>query len=260
MLFVISPAKSLDTDTPAPATLPQTQPRHLSDSAALVKLLKPMKPAHLQALMDISEDLAVLNAKRFKTWKKAPAPQHTKQAILTFNGDVYDGLQASSLQADELHWAQTHVRMLSGLYGTLRPFDMMQPYRLEMGRPLVNERGGNLYKFWGDMIAKQLRKDLKEASANSEAVLVNLASQEYFKAVELKALKARVIECVFEDRRPDGSHKVISFNAKRARGAMLRLCIQQRVSQPEKLADLCPDGYQHAPEASSPDRLVFRKD
>ncbi len=259
MLFVISPAKSLDYLTPPPAALPRTPTRLRRESAALIKILKPMKTAELQALMDISEPLADLSRARFKAWKAAEDPPNAKQAMWAFDGDVYDGLQAKTLAPAQWQWAQTHVRMLSGLYGVLRPFDTMQAYRLEMGRALANPKGANLYAFWGNKIAKALNDDLAEAHADGEkAVVVNLASQEYFKSVDRKALKARVIECVFEELR--GVHyKVISFNAKRARGQMLRWAMDRALRDPKALQAFEEDGYAFSPSASGADRFVFRR-
>ena len=259
MLFVISPAKSLDYATPAPADLPTTLPRHLSDSAALVRLLKPMPAAALAELMHVSDALATLNKDRFKTWRKpkeAAISTVSKQAMWAFDGDVYDGLQANSLAPSSWDWAQTHVRMLSGLYGTLRPFDVMQPYRLEMGTALANARGANLYAFWGERIAKQLKADM--ADHGTKAV-VNLASIEYFKAVAAKALKAPVVDCVFEDLHM-GDYKVLGFFAKRARGCMLRFAIENRVSDVAQLRGFAENGYAFAADASTDSRLVFRRD
>lgn len=259
MLFVISPAKSLDYDTPAPADLPVSHTRLRPRSAALIKLLKPLKTADLQALMDISEPLAELNRQRFKTWKNSPEAPGARQAMWAFDGDVYDGLQAKTLAQPDWHWAQTHVRMLSGLYGVLRPFDAMQPYRLEMGTGLANPEGASLYAFWGKKIAQTLNDDLAEAHANVEQpIVVNLASQEYFKSVDRRTLKAKVVDCVFEELRGD-SYKVISFNAKRARGQMLRWAIDHRVQEAELLKDFNRNGYAFSQNASDSGRWVFRK-
>jgi uncharacterized protein len=259
MLFVLSPAKSLDYDTPA-GGVPATMPLFVKQSAALIKILKTQTPAQISALMELSEDLSRLNVARYKAWRAKFAPESAKQAVLAFNGDVYDGLNAKTLTSKDLGWAQDHVCILSGLYGVLRPLDLMQPYRLEMGTTLANEAGANLYKFWGTQLSAYLNARLANDAA---PVVVNLASQEYFKAVSLKAndpdsLKARVVDCVFEDFKND-QYKIISFFAKRARGLMLRYAIEHRVKTPAKLTGFNVDGYAYAPEVSHPDRLVFRR-
>jgi cytoplasmic iron level regulating protein YaaA (DUF328/UPF0246 family) len=175
--------------------------------------------------------------------------------VLAFNGDVYEGLDAKTLKPKEMDWAQDHVCILSGLYGVLRPLDWMQPYRLEMGTRLANPQGSNLYKFWGTQIASYLNERLQ---ADTTPVVVNLASSEYFKAVDRKALKARVVECVFEEWRGD-HYKIISFMAKRARGLMVRYCTTHRVATPRQLEGFNLEGYAYAPGVSTPERLVFRR-
>ncbi len=255
MLLLISPAKSLDYETPI-AELTHTLPLFAKRSAQLVKLMRLKKRAEVAAMMEISDDLAKLNVARFKAWRKTFTAENARQAVLAFDGDVYGGLQARSMAADDLAWAQEHLCILSGLYGVLRPLDWMQPYRLEMGRPLATEYGTNLYDFWRDDIAKYLNKRLKLDPA---PVVVNLASQEYFKAVNRKALKARVVECVFEEGR-SGGYKVISFMAKRARGLMARYVINGRLLTPLALQGFSDEGYAYAPAASTPERLVFRRD
>jgi hypothetical protein len=196
-----------------------------------------------------------LNVARYKAWRREVPQETARQAVLAFNGDVYGGLDARSLTADDLDWMQEHVAMLSGLYGVLRPLDRMQPYRLEMKTRLENERGANLYQFWGDRIARYLNQRLAQ---DAEPVVVNLASQEYFKAVDRKALRARVVECVFEELR-DGRYKVISFMAKRARGLMARHVVRVRATQVAQLASFDAEGYALDQQASKPDRLVFRR-
>ncbi len=255
MLFLLSPAKSLDYDTPVSPDLPHTLPQFPKESAALIKLLKQKSPQDIAYLMDLSDALSALNVARYAAWSPKFTAKNSKQAMLAFNGDVYDGLNAKTLTADDLEWAQQHVGMLSGLYGLLRPLDWMQPYRLEMGTALASERGANLYKFWGSSIAQHLNTQL---AADKTPVVVNLASQEYFKSVDRKALKARVVECVFEDFK-NGQYKVISFNAKRARGMMARYAITKRISSVKKLESFTADGYAFDAAASTADRLVFRR-
>jgi cytoplasmic iron level regulating protein YaaA (DUF328/UPF0246 family) len=257
MLFLLSPAKSLDYDTPTPPDLAPalTRPQFLDDTAALIDILRTKSVADVQGLMDLSEPLARLNVERYQAWRPRFTEHNSKPAVLAFNGDVYDGLDAKTLSADDLAWAQQHVRMLSGLYGILRPLDRMQPYRLEMGTRLATPAGASLYDHWGDRLALHLNKLAKGQKA---PVIVNLASQEYFRAADRKVLKPRVVDCQFEDWK-NGEYKIISFFAKRARGLMARWCIQHRLETPEGLKGFDLDGYRLAPEASSPERLVFRR-
>ena len=256
MLFLLSPAKSLDYETPLPAGLPSTQPQFIPQSKALIAVLRTQSPQQIASLMDISDKLAALNVARYEAWSPKFSSKNARQAIMAFNGDVYDGLQASTLSAKQLDWAQSHLCMLSGLYGVLRPLDLMQPYRLEMGTRLATEQGSNLYHFWGTQIADYLNA---QQAGQDKPVVVNLASQEYFKSVDRKALKARVIECVFEEGRA-GKYKIISFMAKRARGLMARYAITKKVKTPAALEKFDLEGYAFNPESSSPDRLVFRRD
>lgn len=254
MLFLLSPAKSLDYDTPAGA-VPHTQPLFVKQSVQLIDILREKSPQDIAELMDLSDQLAGLNVARYQAWSPKFTAKNSKQAVLAFNGDVYEGLDAKTLKADDLAWAQEHVCILSGLYGVLRPLDWMQPYRLEMGTALANPRGNNLYKFWGTQIADYLN----ERQAGEKApVVVNLASQEYFKAVDRKALKARVIECVFEDWK-GGKYKIISFLAKRARGLMARYAATRHLTSPKQLEKFDLEGYAFDAAASEPDRLVFRR-
>jgi len=253
-LFLLSPAKSLDY-APAPAEVPHTLPQFVPQSKALIEVLRQKSPQQISELMDLSDALSALNVARYEAWSPKFTAKNSKQAVLAFNGDVYEGLDAKTLSAAELDWAQTHVGILSGLYGVLRPLDWMQPYRLEMGTTLKTDKGSNLYKFWGTQIADHLNAQLAK---DKTPVIVNLASQEYFKSVDRKALKARVIECVFEDFK-GGKYKIISFNAKRARGLMARYAIQHQISHPEGLLGFNLEGYAHDPQASEPDRLVFRR-
>ena len=237
MLFLLSPAKSLDYDSPLPAGLPHSQPQFIA------------------SLMSISDALAALNVARYGAWSPRFTQENARQAVMAFNGDVYEGLQAATLSLPDLDWAQQHLAILSGLYGVLRPLDLMQPYRLEMGTRLATDAGANLYQFWGSRIAEHLNRQLAD---DTDPVVVNLASQEYFKAVDRKALSARVVECVFEDGK-GGAYKIISFYAKRARGLMARWAIQQRASTPRQLEGFDLEGYAFHPAASSPERLVFRR-
>jgi len=254
MIFLLSPAKSLDYDTPS-GNVPHTQPLFTKQSAELINILRQKSPQDIAELMDLSDTLSGLNAARYQAWRPKFTAKNSKQAVLAFNGDVYDGLAAKTLKADDLAWAQEHVCILSGLYGVLRPLDWMQPYRLEMGTQLRNAKGKNLYQFWGAQIADYLNQRLQ---TDKSPVVVNLASQEYFKSVDTKALKARVIECVFEDYK-GGKYKVISFLAKRARGLMARYAITHKLAMPKQLEKFRLDGYAFAAKASEPDRLVFRR-
>jgi cytoplasmic iron level regulating protein YaaA (DUF328/UPF0246 family) len=269
MLFLLSPAKSLDYESPLPEPVlaaraalkpAATAPQYGPQAAALIDVLRRQSVADIAHLMDLSDDLARLNVARYKAWSTRATEKNSRPAMWAFNGDVYDGLHASTLSGDDIAWAQKHVLMLSGLYGVLRPLDRLQPYRLEMGTGLATERGNSLYAFWGDTVAAHLNK---LQSREREPVVVNLASQEYFQVTQARAgrakvLKARVVECVFEDWKA-GEWKVISFFAKRARGMMARHAIERRAETPEALVDFASDGYAFASGASEPDRLVFRR-
>lgn len=254
MLIVLSPAKSLDYETPVTvtkATLPDFIPR----SAELISVLRDMPPSAIASLMKISDPLAQLNAGRFASWSETFDQGNSRQALLAFNGDVYDGLDARSLGEKQLDWSQRHLRMLSGLYGLLRPLDLMQPYRLEMGTRLANPRGRDLYAFWGDEITLGLNKAL--AAAKSTA-LVNLASEEYFKSVRPALLKVPVITPLFEDWK-NGQYKIISFFAKRARGMMARYAIDHAITDPEALKAFDREAYAFDADASGPLTWVFRR-
>lgn len=264
MLFVLSPAKSIN-EAPLPqqlaGTLAHSTPAFTSEAAELIAILQEQSPQQLADLMHISDKLAQLNVTRYALWSKTHSADNAKQALLAFDGDVYDGMQAASMSVEQLNWAQQHLCILSGLYGVLRPLDWLQPYRLEMGTALRNARGSNLYQFWGDTIAQYLNARFQEQGSanNAEPVLVNLASQEYFKSINRKVLQARVAECVFEDCK-DGKYKIISFYAKRARGMMMRYAIEHQAQTPEDLMHFDSAGYVYAPEASSADKLVFRRE
>jgi cytoplasmic iron level regulating protein YaaA (DUF328/UPF0246 family) len=254
MLFLLSPAKKLDYDSPLGVDL-HTQPLFVDQAAALIKVLKKKTAEDISALMDLSPALAELNVQRYGAWKPKFTQQNARPAVLAFNGDVYEGLQAPSLTAAQLQWAQDHVAILSGLYGVLRPLDLMQPYRLEMGTRLETPRGKNLYEFWGAEIAGYLNERLDGVK---KPIVVNLASEEYFKSVDLKTLKARVVQCVFQDWK-NGAYKIISFNAKRARGLMARYAIQHKAATPERLQGFDSEGYAYDASASTADKLVFRR-
>jgi len=254
MLFLLSPAKSLDYDTP-PHVATYTKPLFTRQSAHLIEVLKTQTPQQISTLMKLSDALAGLNVARYEAWSSKFTAKNSKQAVLAFNGDVYEGLDAKTLGEQQLEWAQGHVCILSGLYGVLRPLDWMQPYRLEMGTQLANGHGKNLYQFWGSQIADYLNE---RAAADTSPVIVNLASEEYFKAVDRKALKPRVVNCVFEDFK-GGKYKIISFHAKRARGLMVRYAIERQLLSVEKLEGFAAEGYRFEPAVSEPDRLVFRR-
>ena len=258
MIIVISPAKALDYETP-PSIPDFTQPAFLDHAAELIGILRQRSPAQVAALMSLSDPLASLNVARYEQWSRPFTPDNAKQAVLAFNGDVYEGLDAPSLQPDELAWAQDHLRILSGLYGVLRPLDLMQAYRLEMGTRLDNAHGKNLYAFWGERITDELNRLLAaEAAAGRAPTLFNLASEEYFKAVKPAKLKGRLLSAAFEEWK-GGRYKIISFYAKRARGLMSRYVIQNRIDDVEGLKGFAAEGYAFAAEASEPDRLVFRR-
>lgn len=254
MLFLLSPAKSLDFETPSRVKRP-TQPGFAARSAALIEVLRTQSVDDIRALMSLSEPLAALNVARYAAWSEKATARNSKPAVLAFNGDVYDGLQAHSLGDADLAWAQKHVAILSGLYGLLRPLDRLQPYRLEMGTALPNAHGANLYAYWGDQLAEHVNGLLR---AEAKPVIVNLASQEYFKAVDRPCLTPRVVQCVFEDWK-DGRYKLISFFAKRARGLMARYAITHRITRVKQLQRFDSDGYAFDEPASEPDRLVFRR-
>ena len=254
MLFVLSPAKTLDYESPL-YTTSHTAPLFVKQSKALIEALRTQSVQDIAELMELSDKLASLNVARYQAWSTRATEKNARQAALAFDGDVYDGLSAKTLSQPELDWAQDHLCILSGLYGVLRPLDLMQPYRLEMGTALANPQGKNLYAFWGTQIADYLNKRLK---ADVSPVLVNLASQEYFRAVDTKALKARVVECVFQDYK-DGKYKVISFFAKKARGLLARQAIQNQWISPEQLCLFNAEGYAWSPEASTTEQLVFRR-
>ncbi|MFP5467621.1 MAG: peroxide stress protein YaaA [Gammaproteobacteria bacterium] len=255
MLFLLSPAKALDYETP-PHVKTHTQPLFVPQAGELIDVLKARSPQEVASLMHLSDQLAGLNVGRYQSWSPTFNARNSKQAVLAFDGDVYGGLNARTLQAEDLDWLQQHLCILSGLYGVLRPLDWMQPYRLEMGTRLATARGRNLYQFWGSRIADYLNQ---RAAADRSPVVINLASEEYFKAVDLKVLKPRVVTCVFEERKGD-AYKIVSFMAKRARGLMVRYATMTRAEHVEQLQGFDLEGYRYVPAASGSDRLVFRRE
>lgn len=252
MLLLVSPAKDLDFQ-PLAKPVNVTQPAMLAQSRQLADICKGLTPADLSSLMHISDKLAGLNAARFAQWQLPFTEQNAKAALFAFNGDVYQGLDAGSLTDDNIAYAQQHLRILSGLYGVLRPLDLMQPYRLEMGTKLANPHGKDLYAFWQNSITEQLNQQLSELQTD---IVVNLASQEYFKAVKPKLLQGRLISPVFKDFK-NGQYKIISFFAKKARGLMARYIIEQRLSTAEQIKGFDLAGYQYSAEQSSADEPVF---
>ncbi len=253
MLVVISPAKSLDMD-PVPHT--PTAPVFQDDAVRLSKTARNLTLTQLKGLMSISDDLARLNRDRFKAFEPEPTPAQTKPAALAFNGDTYQGLEAKTLNDDDLAWAQDHLGILSGLYGLLRPLDAIQPYRLEMGSRLKTRRGKSLYDYWGDTIAKALNA---QAAAVGADTLINCASQEYFGAADRKALKLRVITPQFMEIKDDRP-RIVSFFAKRARGAMARYIVENRVTDPEGIKAFSAGGYTYDPDLSEGCKWVFVRD
>jgi cytoplasmic iron level regulating protein YaaA (DUF328/UPF0246 family) len=255
VLTVISPAKTLDYETPA-ITRQATQPAFLSRAGELIEDARHLTPGDIQRLMGVSESIANLNHERFMNWHPEFSPQNAKQALLAFKGDVYTGLAAETLDAKGLKFAQKHLRILSGLYGLLRPLDLMQPYRLEMGLRFNNRVGKNLYEFWGNDISDAVQADLKKSGS---PLLINLASNEYFKSVNAKTLDAEIITPVFKDLK-QGKYKMISFFAKKARGLMARFIIDRQLNNPEGLKEFDAEGYYFSKTLSTASELVFLRD
>ncbi|HEY9136022.1 MAG TPA: peroxide stress protein YaaA [Pseudomonadales bacterium] len=254
MLVVISPAKTLDYETPA-KTSNFTIPDLLDDSAELIATLKELSPAQLAKLMGISDKLAGLNAARFGSWSLPFDPDNAKQALLAFKGDVYTGLNAESFKAADFKFAQKHLRILSGLYGLLRPLDLIQAYRLEMGTKLQNNRGKDLYAFWANKITEQINSQLKK---QKNPVLVNLASNEYFKSIKTHNLIGEVITPVFKEDK-NGQYKVMAFFAKKARGRMSAFIIKNKITEPEAIKNFDDDGYTYNKKLSSSKEWVFTR-
>lgn len=255
MLMVISPAKTLDYKS-TPITARYTQPEHLDQSQLLIKQLRKLTPAQIAELMKLSDPLAGLNAARYGSWQMPFTQDNARQALLAFKGDVYTGLQVEDFSDADFDFAQQHLRMLSGLYGLLRPLDLMQAYRLEMGTKLANPRGKDLYAFWGERITGWLNQAL---AAQGDDILLNLASNEYFSSIKRKALHARIIETEFRDLK-NGQYKIISFYAKKARGLMARYVIKNQLHDPLALQQFDAQGYRYSAELSSADKLVFLRD
>jgi cytoplasmic iron level regulating protein YaaA (DUF328/UPF0246 family) len=256
MIIVLSPAKSLDYETPSHVKK-HTIPDFVDDASELIGGLRRLSPQQIATLMSISDPLAQLNFERYAEWSPEFGTHNAKQAVLAFNGDVYEGFDAKTLSSADLDYAQKHVRVLSGLYGLLRPLDLLQPYRLEMGTRFANARGKDLYAFWGERITRALNVQLKK-NAGAASVLVNCASGEYFRSVKPKLLDAPVITPVFEDWK-GGRYKVISFHAKRARGLMARYAVENRFDTPEALQGFDAEGYAFDAEASNDSNYVFRR-
>lgn len=250
MIAILSPAKTMDFESTPPLEI-STAPYFIKDADYLAGKLKKLKPNELASLMNISPKLAQLNAERFASWKTTPA----KQAIYAYNGDVYDGLAASTLSETEIEFAQKHLRILSGLYGLLKPLDLIKPYRIEMGTGFATPKGENLYKYWGDRITDRLKKSLKESGSN---VLINLASQEYFSAINLKKLNTRIITPAFKDKM-NGNYAMVSFFAKKARGMMGRFIIQNEITDFEMVVGFDEGGYHFNHELSKGDNWVFTR-
>jgi cytoplasmic iron level regulating protein YaaA (DUF328/UPF0246 family) len=255
MLILISPAKTLDFETPA-VTRTATQPVFLDESQVLIDELQKMTPDGISSLMHISEKLGNLNFERFMDWHRPFTKDNAKQAILAFKGDVYTGLAAENFSSDDFKFAQKHLRILSGLYGTLRPLDLMQAYRLEMGTKFSNSRGKDLYEFWGDHITEVLNKQLKSLKTDT---LLNLASNEYFKAVNKKLLRAEIVSPAFKDLK-NGNYKIISFYAKKARGLMSAWVIQKGITDPKQLKKFKMAGYRYNADMSAANTPTFTRD
>lgn len=254
MIVVISPAKTLDYESPLP-TNKHTQPEFLADSQDLIYILRNYSPEDIGQLMNVSEKIATLNHERFGDWSRPFTADNARPALLAFKGDVYEGLNAGGFSEQEFEFAQNHLRMLSGLYGLLKPLDLMQAYRLEMGTKLKNDRGNNLYEFWGDRITDKLNQELEN---EDDKTLVNLASNEYFKSVNKKKLDARIVTPIFKDWK-NGQYKIISFYAKKARGMMSRYVIENRLHNPEELKNFNVAGYAFDPELSKQNDWVFTR-
>ncbi len=253
MLFALSPAKNLNEQKDT-LTRPHSQPDFLEHAAELMQALRRLAPQDIAALMHVSDKIALLNTERNAAWQPPFTPDNAKQAVYLFNGDVYEGLQADTLSDQATDYLQQHTRILSGLYGLLRPLDLIQPYRLEMGTPLANSRGKNLYEFWEQRLSQHLQQEL--AADSTPPTLINLASQEYFKALPTQALNARIITPVFKDQK-NGQYKVISFYAKRARGLMMRYAAEHHLQHPDDLQQFDSEGYAFNAAASSENEWVF---
>ncbi len=255
MISVISPAKTLDFDSP-PTTNTYTQPEFIAESEKIMAKLKKTSKKRIGILMDISKNLVDLNFERYQDWAPDFDKESSRQAILAFKGDVYIGLEADKFAEDDLEFAQKHLRILSGLHGILKPLDLIRPYRLEMGTSLKVGRRENLYDFWKDKIYKNLNSAIEESGSN---VLINIASNEYFSAVDTKKLKAEIVKVDFKDFK-NGEYKMLSFFAKKARGMMARYIIDHRINDPESIKSFNSDGYYFSEELSTSGHFVFLRD
>ena len=255
MLILISPAKTLDYESPL-ATQEFTEPDFLHRSEKLIKQLQKLSPSDIRELMGVSENIAELNNQRFMNWHRPFDLDNARQAVLAFKGDVYTGLAAENFKKSDFNFAQKHLRILSGLYGLLRPLDLMQPYRLEMGKKFANSEGANLYEFWGEEITDAINQQLQVSKSK---VLVNLASNEYYKVVKPKLIDAEIVTPAFKDLK-NGNYKIISFYAKKARGLMAAYIIQNRIKSVEDLKGFDCEGYYYSPESSNAKQMVFLRD
>ncbi|MFT6311318.1 MAG: cytoplasmic iron level regulating protein YaaA (DUF328/UPF0246 family) [Porticoccus sp.] len=255
MLMVISPAKTLDYESPL-ATTKTSQPRFLDQSQQLINQLQKLAPHDISSLMSVSDKIGTLNYDRFQTFQQPFDSNNARAAVLAFKGDVYTGMQAETFSPAEFTFAQKHLRILSGLYGLLRPLDLMQPYRLEMGTKFVNNGGKDLYQFWDNKITDLLNQDIKDSG---NKVLVNLASNEYFKSVQLKQLDADMVTPVFKDYK-NGKYKIISFYAKKARGMMAAYIIKNKIKKAEDIKDFTVDGYRFNSEMTVGNDWVFTRE
>lgn len=259
MHLIISPAKTLDFTTPA-KTDQYSTPLFLDQSQTLIDQLKKLSPVEIAILMKLSDKLAALNTARFDSWQQPFTPQNAKQALLAFQGDVYTGLAADQFSEEDFAYAQQKLHILSGLYGLLKPLDLIQPYRLEMGTAFTNNKGKNLYQFWDGQLTEHLNDCLLiDKPESTEAVLVNLASNEYWKSIQPKKIKARIITPEFKDWK-NGQYKIISFYAKKARGLMSAFIIKNRITAPEELKAFSSEGYYFSPEQSKGDQWCFLRD
>lgn len=254
MLFVLSPAKTLDYES-KPVIAAGKAPAFMHESSELVELLRSYSPESLSKLMSISDQLAQLNVERYKTWSLSPNASDVRSAVCAFNGEAYEAMSVATMPQVALDYLEDNLRILSGLYGVLLPSDALQPYRLEMGIPLKNSKGLNLYAFWRELIAPRIKNEL---ASHEHKVLLNLASEEYFKAIDKKLLGTPVITPVFEDEKA-GTYKVISFYAKRARGLMMRYACENQVTDPDRLKGFAVNGYRYVPELSTATKWLYRR-
>jgi len=254
MLITISPAKKLDYTSPVPFT-DHSMPVHLDQAAELIEVMRQKDSFEIAELMKLSMKLADLNMQRYQDWHIPFTPENAKQALFAFSGDVYQGLDAASLTTTDIHYAQDHLRILSGLYGVLRPLDLMQAYRLEMGTRLSTQHGSNLYHFWGDTITNSINNDL---AAQGDNILINLASQEYFSSIKIAAIQGRIITPVFKELR-QGTYRIISFNAKKARGFMARYILENNINKPDDIKSFDLADYHFNSELSSENTYTFTR-